>query len=236
MLHYNPLITGYVLAIGRSTNLIGHDSNIIIIRGGSPNGRPVDMQMNHAIKKFFSDSDIVREDLPRSSTSSRGNERHDTVLQHIDTDISSIAGTENGDRPGGFVLVVDGAALLQVGSHISGHITLDLMLCVPQAFETEENKNLLLQLATLCEGVICCRVSPLQKALIVRLVKDGLRAMTLAIGDGANDVSMIQVCSPSLEKSERILTCLERRQMSELGYQARKVCRLSILQIMLSHR
>ena len=40
--------------------------------------------------------------------------------------------------------------------------------------------------------MICCRVSPLQKALIVRLVKDGLGAMTLAIGDGANDVSMIQ--------------------------------------------
>lgn len=45
----------------------------------------------------------------------------------------------------------------------------------------------------LCEGVICCRVSPLQKALVVRLVKDGLGVMTLAIGDGANDVSMIQV-------------------------------------------
>jgi len=46
----------------------------------------------------------------------------------------------------------------------------------------------------LCEGVICCRVSPLQKALVVKLVKDGLGVMTLAIGDGANDVSMIQVC------------------------------------------
>lgn len=43
-----------------------------------------------------------------------------------------------------------------------------------------------------CEGVICCRVSPLQKALVVKLVKDGVGAMTLAIGDGANDVSMIQ--------------------------------------------
>jgi len=32
----------------------------------------------------------------------------------------------------------------------------------------------------------------LQKALIVKLVKDGLGVMTLAIGDGANDVSMIQ--------------------------------------------
>jgi len=55
------------------------------------------------------------------------------------------------------------------------------------------SKNLVLRLAMLCEGVICCRVSPLQKALIVLLVKDGIEAMTLAIGDGANDVSMIQV-------------------------------------------
>ena len=46
----------------------------------------------------------------------------------------------------------------------------------------------------LCEAVICCRVSPLQKALVVKLVKDGTGAMTLAIGDGANDVSMLQVC------------------------------------------
>jgi phospholipid-translocating ATPase len=52
-----------------------------------------------------------------------------------------------------------------------------------------------------CEGVICCRVSPLQKALVVRLVKDGLKAMTLAIGDGANDVSMIQVSRLSMLRS-----------------------------------
>lgn len=35
-------------------------------------------------------------------------------------------------------------------------------------------------------------MSPLQKAQIVRLIKDNLGVMTLAIGDGANDVSMIQ--------------------------------------------
>ena len=61
-----------------------------------------------------------------------------------------------------------------------------------QALSDHQHKNVLLQLAMLCEGVICCRVSPLQKALVVRLVKDGLGSMTLAIGDGANDVSMIQ--------------------------------------------
>ncbi|KAJ1968558.1 aminophospholipid translocase, partial [Dispira parvispora] len=49
-----------------------------------------------------------------------------------------------------------------------------------------------LELATLCKSVVCCRVSPLQKALVVKLVKRRLKAILLAIGDGANDVSMIQ--------------------------------------------
>lgn len=43
------------------------------------------------------------------------------------------------------------------------------------------------------QAVVCCRVSPLQKAQVTRLVKEGAGAVTLAIGDGANDVSMIQV-------------------------------------------
>jgi hypothetical protein len=34
------------------------------------------------------------------------------------------------------------------------------------------------------------RVSPLQKALVVKLVKKNLKAILLAIGDGANDVSI----------------------------------------------
>lgn len=50
----------------------------------------------------------------------------------------------------------------------------------------------LLELARMCKAVICCRVSPLQKALVVRLVRENLNAISLAIGDGANDVSMIQ--------------------------------------------
>ncbi|KAI8908516.1 hypothetical protein EDD86DRAFT_207875 [Gorgonomyces haynaldii] len=50
-----------------------------------------------------------------------------------------------------------------------------------------------LHLALLCKAVICCRVSPLQKALVVKLVKDNVaQTVTLAIGDGANDVTMIQ--------------------------------------------
>ncbi|KAH9991941.1 hypothetical protein BJV74DRAFT_884730 [Russula compacta] len=53
-------------------------------------------------------------------------------------------------------------------------------------------KPLFLNLGTQCETVVCCRVSPAQKALTVKLVKEGRDAMTLSIGDGANDVAMIQ--------------------------------------------
>ena len=43
-----------------------------------------------------------------------------------------------------------------------------------------------------CKSVLCCRVSPAQKAAVVAMVKGGLDVMTLSIGDGANDVAMIQ--------------------------------------------
>ncbi|KAI3388018.1 hypothetical protein SNEBB_010321 [Seison nebaliae] len=46
-----------------------------------------------------------------------------------------------------------------------------------------------------CATVICCRVSPMQKAEMVELVKKNTEAITLAIGDGANDVGMIQAAN-----------------------------------------
>ncbi|XP_039003611.1 phospholipid-transporting ATPase 3-like isoform X2 [Hibiscus syriacus] len=51
---------------------------------------------------------------------------------------------------------------------------------------------MLLTLSLNCASVVCCRVSPLQKAQVTSLVKKGARKITLSIGDGANDVSMIQ--------------------------------------------
>lgn len=51
---------------------------------------------------------------------------------------------------------------------------------------------MLLNLSLNCSSVVCCRVSPLQKAQVTSLVKKGARKITLSIGDGANDVSMIQ--------------------------------------------
>ncbi|CAM9416596.1 unnamed protein product [Phaeothamnion confervicola] len=57
-----------------------------------------------------------------------------------------------------------------------------------------ELEGLLLRIACLCKSVVACRVSPKQKSSIVRLVKKGVKPtpVTLAIGDGANDVGMIQ--------------------------------------------
>ena len=50
-----------------------------------------------------------------------------------------------------------------------------------------------LELTKYCTSVLCCRSTPLQKAFLIKVVKEELKVSTLAIGDGANDVSMIQM-------------------------------------------
>eukprot|EP00095_Tigriopus_kingsejongensis_P008981 maker-scaffold570_size134912-snap-gene-0.9 protein:Tk08981 transcript:maker-scaffold570_size134912-snap-gene-0.9-mRNA-1 annotation:"phospholipid-transporting atpase id" len=77
---------------------------------------------------------------------------------------------ENGRT--GFALVINGHSLVYALS--------------------EELELLFLGVAEKCNAVICCRVTPLQKAMVVELVKKYKKAVTLAIGDGANDVSMIK--------------------------------------------
>ncbi|XP_048881278.1 phospholipid-transporting ATPase ID isoform X1 [Brienomyrus brachyistius] len=67
---------------------------------------------------------------------------------------------------------------------ISGH-------SLAHALEADMEREFL-DTACACKAVICCRVTPLQKALVVELVKKHKKAVTLAIGDGANDVSMIK--------------------------------------------
>ncbi|XP_045820794.1 putative phospholipid-transporting ATPase 9 [Trifolium pratense] len=56
----------------------------------------------------------------------------------------------------------------------------------------DDVKDLFLAFAVGCASVICCRSSPKQKALVTRLVKIKTGCTTLAIGDGANDVGMLQ--------------------------------------------
>ena len=58
--------------------------------------------------------------------------------------------------------------------------------------ESEDIQNIFLDIAKDAEAVICCRVSPLQKSQVVKMMKKfDQNGITLAIGDGGNDVPMI---------------------------------------------
>ena len=164
------------IAIGYSTNLISKDANLIIVRGGSDD-LAVHGQMKKAANEFFPDDHImdnpdVQPTEEPATPSRRGMPLRRMSMGHSAT---SLVPEGNGSRPGGFVLVIDGGALTHAMSE-----------------DAPWNRELMIQLSTRCEAVIGCRVSPRQKAQMVRLIKDGLGVMTLAIGDGANDVSMIQ--------------------------------------------
>uniref|UniRef100_A0A8B9FP28 Phospholipid-transporting ATPase n=1 Tax=Amazona collaria TaxID=241587 RepID=A0A8B9FP28_9PSIT len=60
------------------------------------------------------------------------------------------------------------------------------------------------ELACQCPAVVCCRCSPTQKAHIVKLLQHHTGKRTCAIGDGGNDVSMIQAadCGIGIEGKE----------------------------------
>ncbi|CAA7402230.1 unnamed protein product [Spirodela intermedia] len=90
------------------------------------------------------------------------------VVQQITEGKSSLSKS----KTDAFALIIDGKSL---------------------AYALEDDvKNIFLSLAVGCASVICCRSSPKQKALVTRLVKTGTGNTTLAIGDGANDVGMLQ--------------------------------------------
>lgn len=91
------------------------------------------------------------------------------IQQHLQT-ISNES--KYSHRTGKYALIVDGSSLSLA---LKYHATLFLELCIQ------------------CTSVLCCRLSPIQKAQVVRLIKTSKeRPVTAAIGDGANDVSMIQ--------------------------------------------
>lgn len=153
------------VAIGYTTNLLTRDSNLIIVREGT---HTIYDQIRAALETFFNETVGEADPTGHVTPLESGHE-----LRRLDTGVTSLVGRDNGTRTGGHSLVIDGGALRH-------------------AFEDSAIEELLLRLSTKCNTVICCRVSPLQKAQIVRLIKDNLGVMCLAIGDGANDVSMIQ--------------------------------------------
>jgi len=107
-------------AIGYSTNLVAKDSNLIVVRGGDDGQPSAGDQMLEAVEQFFPESNIVEtvraKGFERPSPEKLG-ERPDMTRNR--TGLSEFIGNNNGDRPGGYILVIDGNAL--------GHVSASLL-------------------------------------------------------------------------------------------------------------
>lgn len=98
----------------------------------------------------------------------------------------------------GFAVVINGHSLVHALHPQLDHLFLEVSSQCK--FNNNNNKFVLAKLSSFIDrpmfstgkSVICCRVTPLQKAMVVELIKKNKNAVTLAIGDGANDVSMIK--------------------------------------------
>ncbi|KAF2871538.1 hypothetical protein BDV95DRAFT_572242 [Massariosphaeria phaeospora] len=101
-----------------------------------------------------------------------------TVLDHemgeVEQSIAAAVLAINSGTIAHSVVVIDGQTLAQVN-------------------EIEPLQMLFFDLAILADSVICCRASPSQKASLVKNIRKRVKkSITLAIGDGANDIAMIQ--------------------------------------------
>lgn len=94
-------------------------------------------------------------------------------LQQVERDTSGPTESSPSGRKQEYTLVIDGRTLAYALA--------------------DKLEDTFLKLAQKCTSVVCCRSTPIQKGSVVKLVRDKLNKLTLAIGDGANDVSMIQV-------------------------------------------
>ncbi|KAK9107861.1 hypothetical protein Syun_023872 [Stephania yunnanensis] len=130
--------------------------------------------INNNMKQFVisSETDAIREVENRGDSVETARFIEDTVKQELKKcleEAQHCLSTASGQK---LALVIDGKCLMYaLDPSLRGH---------------------LLNLSLNCTSVVCCRVSPLQKAQVTSLVKNGARKITLSIGDGANDVSMIQ--------------------------------------------
>ncbi|KAI8922692.1 hypothetical protein BC831DRAFT_506465, partial [Entophlyctis helioformis] len=156
--------------IGYSCNLLTKDMTLILIRGGNnkdDEGSTL-KQMEEALESFFGKQSLQGQEFAPANDG-QGQPAADGARPSTGADHSCLHAAHQSRR---FALVIDGRALFHA---------------------LEENaRGVFVELSTQCAAVICCRVSPLQKAKVVQLIKESQDAMCLAIGDGANDVSMIQ--------------------------------------------
>ncbi|XP_078483950.1 phospholipid-transporting ATPase ID [Ciona intestinalis] len=151
--------------IGYSCNMLTEEmKNVFVISGYTFD------EVSAEIKQAY--DDIENERSHASPMSSRDDTTFPNVVVHTSKVANGRAVVFQSDQDNKFGLVINGHSLVHALN--------------------EELELKFLDLASLCTSVICCRVTPLQKAKVVELVKKNKKAVTLAIGDGANDVSMIK--------------------------------------------
>ncbi|XVF84151.1 hypothetical protein PTKIN_Ptkin17bG0002800 [Pterospermum kingtungense] len=158
------------ISIGLSCKLLTGDMQQIIINGNS----------EEECRNLLADAKIrhgVQSSKRRRQNSERKNSENGYLGIPDDAKSSNVlqwhAGKEDPAVLSPLALIIDGNSLVYI---------------LEKDLESE-----LFDIATSCRVVLCCRVAPLQKAGIVDLIKSCTDDMTLAIGDGANDVSMIQM-------------------------------------------
>ncbi|XP_014516837.1 phospholipid-transporting ATPase 1 [Vigna radiata var. radiata] len=158
------------ISIGLSCKLLSRDMQKIIINGTSE----VECRklLTDAIAKYGVKSSSREHQNLKCKTDSRLGcpDIHDNT-KSLGLPKSNAGKKEGTTAP--LALIIDGTSLVYI---------------LEKELESE-----LFKLATSCSVVLCCRVAPLQKAGIVDLIKSRTDDLTLAIGDGANDVSMIQM-------------------------------------------
>lgn len=149
--------------IGFSCNLLGNDMELLLLKTKLS---PEEIRANNVTNyESLSESNLI--DYLISHYLSKFFQMQGSIEE------LEAAGEDHSPPNSGFGVVIDGDAL-------------KLALLDP------DTRRKFLLLCKQCKAVLCCRVSPAQKATVVKLVKDTLDVMTLAIGDGSNDVAMIQ--------------------------------------------
>lgn len=88
-------------------------------------------------------------------------------------------------------LVIDGESL-QVCD--TAHQLRDQVIILTPTFQLclDKHKTTFINIATQLPVVVACRCSPTQKADVARLIRQYTKKRVCCIGDGGNDVSMIQ--------------------------------------------
>jgi phospholipid-translocating ATPase len=111
-----------------------------------------------------------------------------------DTKLMDVAGSELAEVTASVEHAVQDVGALKTLDTAAAASTYGVIITGQTLKVVLDNADLKAAFATMALGasaVICCRVSPQQKADVVSIVKD-TGAITLAVGDGGNDVSMIQ--------------------------------------------